>query len=265
VTQFLTLPGVRLRLEEQGQEQGPCFVLVHGFGGDVRSWDRLLPHLGGARHLLRYDLRGFGESRAETDEAFTHGQDLAAVLATKSIARCDLAGVSMGGGAALSFALDHPEIVRSLTLISPQISGWDWSEDWRAQWREITTLARAGRMAAAKTLWWQHPLFASVRATPAGTELRREIEEFAGQQWIRDNHAAVMPDVERLHGLQMPCLLLTGEQDVDEFRLMADVIAASAPHVRRVDVAHAGHMLHLEVPALCAREIHEFLARVAAV
>lgn len=255
---MLDLPDVSLRFEEQGE--GACLVLLHGFGGDLGSWDQLWPLLGPGRHLLRYDLRDFGGSRAKTDAPFTHTGDLAALLAAKSIARCDLVGVSMGGGVALSFALDHPEIVRSLTLISPQISGWDWSDQWRAQWRSITALARAGKMDEAKELWWQHPLFAATRATPAGTELRREIERFSSRQWIHDNHAAVMPDIERLHALQPPTLLLTGERDVEEFRLMAEIIEASAPNLQRIDVKGADHMLHLEVPELVGGYIGAFLA-----
>ncbi len=235
-------------------------MFVHGFGGDLGSWDGLWPLLAPGRHLLRYDLRDFGGSRAETDAAFTHTADLAALLAAKSITRCDLVGVSMGGGVALSFALDHPEIVRSLTLISPQIAGWEWSENWRAQWRDITALARAGRMDEAKDLWWRHPLFATTRESSAGAELRHEIEHFAGRQWIRDNHAEVMPDIERLHMLQPPILLLTGEQDVEEFRLMAEIIEASAATVRRVNFAGAGHMLHMEIPEQCAASIDAFLA-----
>jgi pimeloyl-ACP methyl ester carboxylesterase len=253
---MLELPGVHLHLEEQGE--GPCAVFVHGFGGDLHSWEPLWPLLGD-RHLLRYDLRDFGRSCATSDAAFTHVGDLSALLAAKSIGRCDLIGVSMGGGVALSFALDRPEIVRSLTLISPQISGWDWSAPWRVQWREIVALARAGKMDEAKNSWWRHPLFASTRSSPAAVSLRREIESFSGRQWIHDNHARVMPDIERLNTLQPPLLLLTGERDVEEFRLMADVIEASVSDVRRADIADAGHMLHLETPEVCAGHIIAFL------
>ncbi len=248
---------MQLHAEEQGQ--GPCAVFVHGFGGDAGSWDRLWPLLRPGRRLLRYDLRDFGRSLAESEEVFTHVGDLAALLWARSIARCDLIGVSMGGGVALSFALDYPEMVRSLILISPQMSGWEWSEPWRVQWAEITALARVGRMDEAKELWWRHPLFETTRNLPAGAELRREIEAFSGRQWLRDHHALVMPDIERLHALQPPTLLLTGALDVEELRLMADIIEASAGTVRRIDIEGAGHMLHMEAPEVCAAHIDDFL------
>jgi pimeloyl-ACP methyl ester carboxylesterase len=255
---MLELSQWHAHVEEQGA--GPSLVLVHGFGGDFCSWDGLLPHLGQERHLLRYDLRDFGLSRAKSEEAFTHAGDLAELLAAKSIDRCDLAGVSMGGGIALRFALDHPERVRKLVLISPQITGWEWSAPWQAQWQVITTLAREGRMADAKQLWWEHKLFETTRATDAAAALREEIEHFAGQQWVRDNHALVFSDVERIHQLQVPTLLLTGERDLEEFRLMADIIEASSEQVRRVDIPGAGHLLHMEMAELCARHIEAFLS-----
>lgn len=248
---------MQLHIEEQGE--GPCAVFVHGFGGNVSSWDRLWPLFGPGRHMLRYDLRDFGRSVADSDERFTHVGDLASLLKSRSITRCDLIGVSMGGGVALSFALDHPEMVRSLTLISPQLAGWEWSEPWRAQWAQITGLARVGRMDEAKELWWKHPLFETTRNSPAGVELRHEIEVFAGRQWVRDNHALVLPDIERVHELRVPTLLLTGALDVAEFRLMADIIEASAAVVRRVDIEGAGHMLHMEAAEICAAQISSFL------
>jgi pimeloyl-ACP methyl ester carboxylesterase len=250
---------VKLHLQEQGA--GPCTVFVHGFGGDLHSGDRLWPLLAPGRHLLRYDLRDFGRSLAESDEAFTHVDDLAALLSAKSIARCDLIGVSMGGGVALRFALDHPALVRSLTLISPQISGWEWSAPWAAEWQEIADLARAGEMASAKNLWWNHTLFATTRASPAADALRHEIEHFAGRQWLRDNHEMVMPDMECLHELQAPALLLTGALDLEEFRLMAEIIEASVENVRWVDIEGAGHLLHMEVPETCADHINSFIAQ----
>jgi len=130
----------------------PSAVFVHGFGGDLRTWDLLWQALGNTVPALRYDLRGYGRSGGGREESFSHADDLLAILDALAIERCDLVGVSMGGGIVLHTALDHPDRVRSLTLISPALMGWEWSAAWRERWRAIVELARAGEMEAARRL-----------------------------------------------------------------------------------------------------------------
>ncbi|SDC52142.1 Pimeloyl-ACP methyl ester carboxylesterase [Sphingomonas sp. YR710] len=260
---MIDLSGVHIHYQAQGA--GHCAILVHGMGGDLHGWDRLWPLLDAGRRWLRYDLRDFGRSTARSDAAFTHVDDLAELLDALAIDRCDLVGASMGGGVALRFALDHPDRVGRLVLISPQIAGWEWSEGWQARWEPMLEAARAGRMEEAKRLWWLHPMFDTIRERDAADDLRREIARFAGRQWLRDNHALVMPDIERLHTLRPATLLLTGEADMAEFQLMADIIESSSSQVRRIVIPGRGHLLHLEAPERCAEEFATFLNAAAAV
>jgi pimeloyl-ACP methyl ester carboxylesterase len=110
----------------------------------------------------------------------------------------------------------------------------------------MVAAARAGDIVEARRLWWQHELFETTRAGDAAEELQRSIMAFAGGPWIKDWQRRELPDVDRLSALAVPTLLLTGERDLPDFQLMADLIAAAAPTVRRIDYAGAGHMLPLE-------------------
>lgn len=242
----------------QRRGDNPLAVFLHGFGGDLHTWDALWEALGPEFSGLRYDLRGFGESVCRCDQSFTHADDLARILDASGIERCDLVGVSMGGAIALNFSLTHPERVRSLVLLSPGLVGWEWSHAWTRRWQPIVDLARSGQMDAARRLWWQNPLFDTARAGAAGRTLWDSIQRFSGEQWIRDRHEAMMPDVERLHLLRTRTLLLTGACDVEDFRVIADLIEASADDVRRIDFSGRGHMLHLEDPEQCATAISSF-------
>jgi 2-succinyl-6-hydroxy-2,4-cyclohexadiene-1-carboxylate synthase len=208
---------------------------------------------------LRYDQRGYGETRAVTGP-YDHSDDLCAVLDALDIVRCDLVGVSQGGGIALHFSLDHADRVRRLVLISPMLLGWDWSAEWRSRWQEIKELARAGRLDAARQSWWQHPLFDTTRDSAAAPALRASIQRYSGAQWLRDEHRPLpVPDIERLHELATPTLLLTGGRDQPDFRLIAELITASAGRVQRIDRPALGHLLHLEDPVSTAQCIAEFL------
>ena len=257
----ISTPTVDFRVLKHGGH--PSAVFVHGFGDDLHIWDGVwstLTHsLGETFTALRYDLRGYGASVCRQHVPFKHADDLLTVLDATAIDRCDLIGASMGGGIALNFTLDHPERVRNLVLISPHLVAWEWSEFWLKCWQPIVDCARAGAMDEARRLWWEHPLFSTTRASAAGPALFESIMRFAGEQWIDDHHQLMLPDVERLHLLATRTLLLTGGRDCEDYRLIADLIEASASRVRRIDDPARGHLLHLEDPAGCAARIGAFL------
>lgn len=254
-----TIPLAHGALHGETRGDDPVTVLLHGFGGEMRDWDRLWAQLPTNMPLLRYDLRGFGRSTAK-DGPFSHADDLLRLLDARGIEQANLVGVSAGGAVALNFALGHPSRVGRLVLVSPAIVGWEWSAEWQRLWRELTDAARSGDITLARRLWWEHPLLATVRQSEAAGELREAIERYPGGQWVKDWQRDELPDVDRLHELRPPALLLTGERDLPDFRLIADIVAAMAPDVRRIDIADAGHMLHLERPRELAAAITNFLS-----
>jgi 3-oxoadipate enol-lactonase/2-succinyl-6-hydroxy-2,4-cyclohexadiene-1-carboxylate synthase len=245
---------------ERRDGRGIPLVLIHGFGGTRRDWDGVVAALPPQLSLIAYDQRGFGESLAVSDRPYAHADDLLALLDALEIAQVDLCGMSLGGATALNFALDHPERVRRLVLVSPLMVGWAWSADWIERWKTIGRAARAGDIAQARDSWWNHPLFDTARASPAAPLLRASIDAFHGNQWVRDDQYPALPDGDRLGTLAAPTLLLTGARDTEDFRRIAETIAAGAPDVTRIDHVDAGHMLNLEIPATIAAEIASFLS-----
>lgn len=239
---------------------GVPLVLVHGFGGSHHDWQPLVAALRADRPLVAIDQRGFGASTGEPGAPFSHADDLAAVLDALGVARADICGMSLGGATALNFALDRPGRVRRLVLVSPLMVGWSWTAEWVERWKAIGRAARGGDMAAARDLWWHHPLFDPLRETPAAETMRASIMAFPGRQWVQDDQRPALPDIDRLAALAPPTLLLTGARDTDDFRLIAEVIAAMGQAVTRIDHAGAGHMLNLEIPETIAGEIEAFLS-----
>jgi len=250
--------GTDLYARQRGSN--PRAVFLHGFGDDLHTWDSVWEVLGDGVPALRYDLRGFGRSACRENMPYNHADDLSVVLDATSMGRCDLIGVSMGGSIALNFTLDHPERVRSLTLISPGLIGWEWSDAWLERWGHIVDAARSGVMDEAKRLWWEHPLFGPTRASAAGPALFESIMRYSGAQWISDCHVHMLPDVERLHLLGTRTLLLTGGRDLDDFRLIADLIEVNASELERTADPARGHLIHLEDPVGCASKIKSFLS-----
>lgn len=249
----------RLQQRQGGSEAEPTTIFLHGLGGDLYSWDDVWNQLPADFPALRYDLRGFGLSAAKNNTSFSHSDDLLAIMDSLNIDTANIVGVSMGGAVALNFALNSPQRVNTLMLISPALVAWEWSAYWQQLWHQITELARSGNMAKARQLWWLHPLFATTRKSPAAEKLQQSIERYSGNVWIADYQRPELPDVERLYQLDVATLLLSGGKDLDDFRLMAELLSASASNLKRVDFPDNGHLLNLEIPEACCREILGFL------
>jgi len=103
-----------------GKAAGEPIVLVHGFGGDKDNWTLYAPFLTPHHRVICPDLPGFGENDRSVDRDYrmqAQARRLREFLDALGIARCHLAGNSMGGFIALQFALDFPERLASLTLL----------------------------------------------------------------------------------------------------------------------------------------------------
>ena len=113
--------GRRLRYLEMGAGEGPPVVFIHGFGGDLYSWQFNQEALAEGHVTYALDLPGHGGSTKDLGSGHVHVGALAAAVIdfmdAKAIAEAHLVGHSLGGAVALDLALNHPERVASATLV----------------------------------------------------------------------------------------------------------------------------------------------------
>jgi pimeloyl-ACP methyl ester carboxylesterase len=108
--------GLSLYYEEHGE--GEPLVLLHGGLGSVEMFAGLIPQLTG-RRLIAVDLQGHGRT-ADVDRPFrveTMADDVAGLIAELG-GTADVLGYSLGGEVATRLAIQHPERVRNLVLVS---------------------------------------------------------------------------------------------------------------------------------------------------
>ncbi|MGN2641945.1 4,5:9,10-diseco-3-hydroxy-5,9,17-trioxoandrosta-1(10),2-diene-4-oate hydrolase [Nocardia takedensis] len=119
-------PDLRLHYHEAGVGNGPTIVLLHGGGPGASSWSnfsRNIPVLAKDFHVLAVDQPGFGlsDKPVEHPQYFVHSaaalNDLLDHL--EITGRVHLLGNSLGGGAAVRFALDYPDRAGKLVLMGP--------------------------------------------------------------------------------------------------------------------------------------------------
>jgi pimeloyl-ACP methyl ester carboxylesterase len=148
---FVRIPGAEVHYLEAGQ--GPPLVLVHGLAASWRWWTPVLDQLTAHHHVYAFDLPGFGDTRAE--EWFSlksAGRFVCQVMAALGLKQAALMGHSMGGRICMDVAVNCPDLVRKLVLVStiglpfgksyPEV-GLDLVRETRATPPEYQDLVRA--------------------------------------------------------------------------------------------------------------------------
>jgi len=119
--------GLRLHVRvTPGPKTGdaPTAIYVHGLGGSATNWTDLAGQLSGHVHGIAVDLPGFGRSEPTREFDYSlpaHADALAAFVRGLDAGPVHLFGNSMGGAIAMLFAARHPDLVRTLTLVSPAV------------------------------------------------------------------------------------------------------------------------------------------------
>ena len=107
---------------------GQPMILLHGGFGLTSMFGEVLPMLAEGRQVIAVDLQGHGRT-ADIDRPLrleTMGDDVAALIRHLGFEQADIMGYSMGGAVALRTAIQHPEVVRKLVVVSTPCkrSGW---------------------------------------------------------------------------------------------------------------------------------------------
>lgn len=125
----VSLPGIGLNVRcRPGDRAGlPPALYVHGLGGSSQNWSALMPLLSDVVDGEAVDLPGFGDSPPPDDGNYSvtgHARAVIRLLDAEERGPVHLFGNSLGGAVATRVAAVRPDLVRTLTLISPALPEW---------------------------------------------------------------------------------------------------------------------------------------------
>src|SRR5690242_13773499 len=132
MSQLANVNGVRLAYQEFGD--GSPLVLLHGGFGSVEMFGPNVESLARQHRVIGVDLQSHGRSpAAERPMRFeTMGDDIAALIKQLGLERAAVMGFSLGGGVALRAAIQHPEAVARLVLVSTVFKRRGWHPEMTA-------------------------------------------------------------------------------------------------------------------------------------
>ncbi len=119
----LEVDGIALHVRETpGPSGAPTAVYVHGLGGSATNWTELAGQLAGSVNGIAVDLPGFGRSKPAPGTDFSlaaQAEVVRRLIVSLDRGPVHLFGNSMGGAISMMLTAAHPELVRTLTLVSP--------------------------------------------------------------------------------------------------------------------------------------------------
>ncbi len=250
---------------------GPPLMFLHGFLGNSGGWSDVVAALEGGYRVLCLDLPGHGRTDVG-EEVSRYGADaivaaIESVLDAAAVERVVLCGYSMGGRAALYFALQRPARVAALLTESASAGIADDGERQRRR-HEDEMRARqleAGGLDAFVDAWESLELFASQRDLPVHVRARVRAERTSGSARalalsLRGFGAGAQPWLGgRLPELSCPAVFMAGSLD-GKFSRIAREMAASADGAVVSIVEGAGHNVHIEDPRAFVRRLETLIS-----
>ncbi len=265
-TGFLDVPSASLYYEVAGE--GCPLLLLHAGIADSRMWDEQFPIFAQHYRTMRYDLRGFGQSRWEPGPYAAY-EDPVALFNLLDVQKAHVIGASFGAMVALDFALAHPERVASLVLVAPGVSGTQLSEQVHGFFQEEDALVEKGDLSAATELnlrfWVDGPQRTPNQVNPIVRQRVYEMQyhaftvpmpEDANEQELQP------PAITRLADVRVPTLIIVGDLDLPEKLELAAHMVSSIPSARSEIIPGAAHMVSMEQPQEFNRIVLDFLNKV---
>ncbi|HEY2981385.1 MAG TPA: alpha/beta hydrolase [Anaerolineales bacterium] len=244
---------ITLAYERRGK--GTPLVLLHGYPLDHHIWNEVAPLLEDAFDLILPDLRGSGESTT-VDTPYTMdgmASDVAGLLNHLGIEKTAIAGHSMGGYVALTFARLYPARVLALGLVSTQL-GADPQDRKDGRYATAAQVAEKGTTGVVETMTGK--LSADARVQGIARTIM-EAQSSAGVIGALKAMAERPDSADVISHAAFPVVILHGDADalipVDRAREVKGLL----PGAELIELPGAGHLPMLEAPAATAAALRK--------
>jgi len=262
----LETQGISLYYELHGEPSAPPVLLITGLGGVGKSWGEQVPRFAGSHYVVLPDQRGTGQTTHAQDGYTTQqlADDMAALVDHLRLGPVHVVGASTGGAIAQYLALEHAEIVRSLTISSsfarfdPFVRReFEIRRKMTAEWDRQTLMSASSLFLLGPRFTHDHPDRVSqwierAASNPSGPA-DREIE------LKRIDMIAAHDAYDRLGEIRTPTLVTCGTHNFCTTLALSEEIAARIPGAELVIFDDAGELIEFEQPEKFFQTVSRFI------
>lgn len=270
--QFVELNGTRFHYDLRGS--GPALVLLHSGVSDLRFWDDQVDLFAQHYRVIRYDLRGSGQTSFGAGGQSGH-DDLRALLDHLNVDKAIVIGCSIGGGTAIDFAQAHADRTRALIPVAAAVGGYEPPQLDPAELAEREKIGQAVEEAYAAgdleraawlyaQVWMDGPKRTPEQVDPAARAKAVEMlmTVFSLPEIDDENFVELEPDAaERLSQIKTPTLVIIGDYDVERLIAHSEFIAQNIPGAQKSVMHGVAHYPNMEKPAEFNQIVLDFLGK----
>lgn len=292
---FIDVGGQRTRYYDYGQ--GEPMILIHGGGrgttSSANNFSPVIPLLAKHYRVIAFDKSAAGMTDNPKDDndlsyagEVKHAYNLIQAL---KLGPVHVIGHSSGGAVALYLAVEHPDVVKTLTIVAhgpempPLVSGTkhDAAEKTECKDSQLTYAGRACRLKllghTPKT--WDEPSLIADAWMADQPKSKVARDKYSGARAaalpsgpLTTAYRQQMWDSVRKNGLRMPVLIVMGKQDTlswevgDPYAMMRselamyDILGSNKGRVQLVIMNEAGHFPYREHPKLFSADVESFIS-----
>lgn len=254
--------GIDIHYRIDGKEGAPWLTFITGIANDVTMWDGQIPALERDFRILRYDLRGHGQSEA-TAGAYSFALltgDLLALWDALRIERSSLVGLGLGGAIAIGVGVDHSG---RLDRLMPCCCRAAMTPEFAAMWPKFVATVKQhgmeGMVEPTVQRWFTDDF--KVANPQVLDNVRRMIRGTNPLGYYGCIAAFLTLDFyDGLKNIAVPTLFVSGADDHlgGPPPIMAG-LAEAVPGARHVSVPHAAHIANIQNPDGFNAILSEFL------
>ncbi len=272
-SQFIEVNGLDVHVKRAGQGE-PTFVLLHGFGSSLYSWQAVMEQFGQLGSVIAFDRPAFGL----TERPLTwEGQNpyspeaqvdlLIGLLDHYGVEQAILVGNSAGGTIAMQAALAHPERVSGLILVDPAVYNGGGAPAWTRPLLATPQMRHLGPLVARQILErgpqlielaWHDPSLITAEILDL---YKKPLQAQGWDKALWELTAASRASglAEKLDQFTLPTLVITGDDDRIVPTADSTRLADELPNAQLVVIPNAGHVPHEERPQEFMKSVSEFV------